>query len=200
MFKSKDVFSFSAKCEKHLARMGFTSLYNTNPDFASKAKMIIAIAFVPLNEIDEYLDAVATELPQELGDLLNWFEDTYVGRRNRRENGRRTPLFLPEIWNLYQRTLNGEDCTNNNAEAAHRRLKYELGIHHPTIWKLIDGLRKAEKGRDVHYEKLLVGHQPPQKLKKYRDTDRKIYETLLRFENMDPVEYLRSLAHNYQMN
>ena len=119
--------------QKHLARMGFTSLYNTDPDFALKAKMIIAIAFVPLNKIDEYLDAVATELPQELGDLLNWFEDTYVGRRNRRGNGRRTPLLLPEIWNLYQRTLNGEDRTNNNAEAAHRRLKYELGTHRPTI-------------------------------------------------------------------
>ena len=66
--------------------------------------MIIAIALVPLNKIDKYLDAVAIELPQELGDLLNWFEDTYVGLRNRRGNGRRTPLFLPEIWNLYQRT------------------------------------------------------------------------------------------------
>ena len=34
--------------QKHLARMGFTSLYNTDPDFALKAKMIITIAFVPL--------------------------------------------------------------------------------------------------------------------------------------------------------
>ena len=87
----------------NLARMGFTSLYNTDPDFALKAT-IIAIAIVPLNKIDEYLDAVATELPQELGDLLNWFTDTYVGRQNRQGNGRRTHLFFPEIWNLYQTT------------------------------------------------------------------------------------------------
>ncbi|GCC40100.1 hypothetical protein chiPu_0024094 [Chiloscyllium punctatum] len=38
--------------------------------------------------IDKYLDALATELPQELQDLLSWFEDTYVGRQNRRGNGR----------------------------------------------------------------------------------------------------------------
>ena len=56
---------------------------------------------------------------------------------------------------------------NNNAEAAHHRLKNELGTHHPTIWKLIDGLRKVQKGRDVYYEKLLAGHQPQQKQKKY---------------------------------
>ena len=103
IFKIKGCFFHLAQnMQKHLARIGFTSLYNTDPDFALKAT-IIAIAIVPLNKIDEYLDAVATELPQELGDLLNWFKDAYVGRRNRRGNGR-TPLFLPEICNLYLRT------------------------------------------------------------------------------------------------
>ena len=75
-----------------------------------------------------------------------------------------------------------------------------IGIHHPTIWKLIDGLHKMQKGRDAYYEKLLAGHQPPQKLKKYKDADRRIHETVLRCENMGTVEYLKSLAHNYQMN
>ena len=68
-------FHLAQNMQKHLARMGFTSLYNTDPDFAIKAKMIIGIAFVPLNKIDKYLDAVTTELPPELGDLFNWFED-----------------------------------------------------------------------------------------------------------------------------
>ena len=178
----------------------FTNLYNTDPDFTLKAKMIIAITFVSLNKVDEYVDALATELPQKLHDLLNWFEDTYLGRPNRWENGRQASLFRREIWNLHRRTLNGEDCTNNNAEAAHRWLKYELGMQHPTIWKLIDGLRKVQKGRDAYYERLLAGHAPPQKLKKYRDADRRICETVLKFENMDAIEYLRSLAHNYQIN
>ena len=145
--------------QKHLARMGFTSLYNTDPDLALKAKIIIAITRVPLKKIDEYLDALATKLPQELGDLLNWFEDTYFDRQNRQRN-RRTPVFLPEIWNFYQKTLNGEDCINNNSEAVHRRLKYKLGPHYPTIWKLIDGLRKLQKDRNAYFEKLLGGYQP----------------------------------------
>jgi len=121
-------FHLAQNMQKHLARLGFTSLYNTDPNFALKAKMIIALAFVPLNKIDEYLDALATDLQQELQGLLNWFEDTYVGRQNRRGNGRRAPLFPPEIWNLHRRTLNGEDRTNNHAEAAHRRLQYELSM------------------------------------------------------------------------
>ena len=72
---------------------------------------------------------------------------------------------MEELLYFFLRTLNGGDRTNNIAEAAHRRLKYELGTHHPTNWKLIDGLRKVQKGRDGHHEKLLAGHQPPQKQK-----------------------------------
>ena len=30
----------------------------------------------------------------------------------------------------------------------------------PTIWKLIDGLRKVQKGRDAYYEKLLADTNP----------------------------------------
>ncbi|XP_054717469.1 uncharacterized protein LOC129226865 [Uloborus diversus] len=162
-------FHLSQNMRKHLRELGLINEYNTNADFALKAEMVIALAFVRIDKIDEYTDALGLELPNELQGLLNWFEDTYVGRANRSGNGRRNPLFVPEIWNLYNRTLNGEDRTNNHAEAAHRRLQYELGMQHPTIWKLIDGLRKVQKGRDAHFEQLLAGHEPQMKLKKYRD-------------------------------
>ena len=73
-------------------------------------------------------------------------------------------------------------------------------MQHPTIWKLIDGLRKVQKGRDSHFEKLLAGHEPTPKHKKYRDADKKIRETILKFDSMSVIEYLRSIAHNYQMS
>lgn len=74
-------------------------------------------------------------------------------------------------------------------------------MKHSIISKLIDGLCKVhQRGRDTYYEGLLAGHEPPQKLKKSRDADRIIHETALRFENKDAVKYLRSLAHDYQMN
>ena len=197
-------FHLAKNMQKHLARMGFTSLYNTDPDFLLKAEMVIATAFVSLNKIDEYLAVVAIELLQELEIYSTGLKIVMLVVGTYEEVEELLYFFLRFLLyffrNLYQRTLNGENRTNNNPEAAHRRLKYKLGTHHSTIWKLIDGLRKVQKGRNAHYEKLLAGHQPPQKLKKYRDADRRIHETVLRFENMDPVEYLRNLAHNYEMN
>ena len=35
-----------------------------------------------------------------------------------------------------------------------------IGTHCSTIWKLIDALRKVQKGRDAYYEKLLAGINP----------------------------------------
>lgn len=85
--------------------------------------------------------------------------------------------------------MNGKDLTNNNAEAAHRRLKYALGVQYLTIWKLSDDLRTVQRLRDAYYVTLLDGHAPPQKLKTRRDADRRIFEAVLKFEDIDTIEY-----------
>lgn len=192
-------FHLGQNMQKHLASDGFISSYRNDPDFALKAKMIIALSFVPLSKIDLYFDTLANELSHGFSSLLNWFEDTYVGRQNRRGGGRRAPLFPHEIWNLHERVLNGEDRTNNYAEAAHRRLQFELGMNNPTIWKFIDGLRKVQKGRDTHYVQLSTGRPPKPKLQKYLAADQRIHDLVLRFDDMDAIGYLQSIAHNYQM-
>ena len=58
--------------------------------------------------------------------LAEWFEDNYLGRLTKRGTTRRRPLFPPAIWNLYLRTLNGENRTNHYAEATNRKLQVEL--------------------------------------------------------------------------
>lgn len=101
------------------------------------------------------------------------------------------------MWNVYERTLNDEDRTNNHAEAAHRRLQNELGMQHPTIWKFIVGLKKVQRGRDLYYEQLIAGHEPPVKLKKYRQADERIKAIVRTIESRNIVEYLRGIAHNF---
>ena len=75
-------------------------------------------------------------------------------------NVERQPLFPTQMWNMYQRTLQGEDRTNNHAEAANRLLRSELGMLHPSIWNFLHGLKRVQKGRDEYFEKLLAGHEP----------------------------------------
>ncbi|XP_031342271.1 uncharacterized protein LOC116170185 [Photinus pyralis] len=191
-------FHLAKNMKKHLTDMGFVALYNNDAEFALKAKMVISLVFVPLDDLDGFVEELGQELPQELQPLLDWFEDNYMGRLNRRGNGRRRPLFPPETWNLYDRVLNDQDRTNNHVEAAHRRIQTELGVHHPTTWKFIDGLRKVQKNRDTYYEQLVAGNSAPPKLRKYRMADERIKSIVSQYHIRDKIEYLRGLAHNYQ--
>ena len=83
-------------------------------------------------------------------------------------------LFPYDLWNVYETTFIDEDRTNNHAEACHRKLAYELGSHHPTLWKFIEILNKVQKGRDLYMEQLIAGHEPATKLKKYQHMDKRI--------------------------
>lgn len=118
----------------------------------------------------------------------------------RRGNGRRPALFPPTMWNVFQRTVNRLDRTNNHAEAGHRRLQSELQMQHPSIWKFIDVLRKVQKNRDIYYEQLIAGNNPAQKLKKYRMADDRIFSLVSNFNQRDVLDYLRGIAHNIGMN
>ncbi|GCC45824.1 hypothetical protein chiPu_0030173 [Chiloscyllium punctatum] len=128
--------------------------------------MIIGLAFIPIENIHEAIEHLTDALPDELQPLLDWFEDNYGGRRLRRGNGRRSPLFPVGMWNIYERTLNNDDKTDNNAEAVYRQRQCELDVEHLVIWKYIKSLRKVQRGRDLYYEHLIAGHDSLLKLKK----------------------------------
>ena len=188
-------FHLAENMQSQIASLNITNFYNTDPDFALKAKMIIALAYVPMDKINYYIDALALELPPALLSVLKWFQDTFVGQK---DSGV-TPLFCPDSWNLYQRTINGEERVSSYADVAVKQLKYELGKKHPTIWKLILELCKMQKNRDKLYKLLESGQKPPHQMKKCKEADCKIEKLVSQFENIDANEYLRGIAHNYQM-
>ncbi|XP_053144809.1 uncharacterized protein LOC128342022 isoform X2 [Hemicordylus capensis] len=192
-------FHLVQNMRKHLALIGAVQEFDKNVEFALKAKMVVALAFVPVSDLGEYVASLEKYLPEELQPLLNWFEDSYIGHPGRRGHSRLSPLFPPPMWNLFDRSLNTDDHTNNHAEAAHCRLRAELGVCHSTIWKFIDGLRKVQKSRDAYYEQLVLGHSPPVKLKKYRIADKRISKIVSDYGNRSPIEYLRAIAHNDQI-
>lgn len=109
-------------------------------------------------------------------------------------------MFPSEIWSCYERTLNGDDRTNNHAEAAHRRLQAEFGVDHPTLWKFIDGLRVVQKSIDQIYEEFVRGDPAPKKRKKYQRADARLLTIVEDFENRQITEYLRGIANNFWMD
>uniref|UniRef100_A0A915DKV4 Secreted protein n=1 Tax=Ditylenchus dipsaci TaxID=166011 RepID=A0A915DKV4_9BILA len=94
--------------------------------------MIISLAFVPPTAIWSCFAQLQLHLPVELAPILNWFKRNYVGKRLVLRHktiqlavmilgtAEHAPRFPVNWWTCYERTLAGEDRTNNFAEAAHR--------------------------------------------------------------------------------
>jgi hypothetical protein len=183
--------------------------YNTEADFALEARMIVALAFIPIESLENAIDALRgvtdddednePKIDEQLVIILDYFEDNYLGKM-RRNNRRDRPMFQPQTWSCYERTLNNEARTNNFAEAAHRRLQANFGVDHPTLWKFIDGLRSVQKSTDQLYEEFVRGSQPPRKRTKYQQADERILNLVEDFENREIIEYLRGIAHNFVMD
>jgi hypothetical protein len=184
--------------KKRLAETGLIAQYQTSADFALSALMILALAYVPVDRVSDSFDALSDASPDDLQPVLDWFEDSYVGRR--RPNGtRRPPLFPIAMWSCYERVLHDQDRTNNHAEAAHRAMQTELQMDHPSIWRLIDALRRVQKKRDQQFEQMVSGAQPPQKRRKYRNADERIRLLVSQFAQRPILEYLRGIAHNFEI-
>lgn len=101
---------------------------------------------------------------------------------------------------MYDRVLNQQDRANNYAEAAHRRLQWELGVDHPSIWHFIRELRNVQKGRDLLYEQYASGNAALAKRKKYLKVDARILKIVSTYAEREIIEYLRGLAQNFLMN
>ena len=103
-------------------------------------------------------ELLCEELGERYDDILDYFEDTYIGmsRTDFREKSvflliigklrsnrvRRKPTFDIDFWSMHHHTTQSSMRTNNSAEAYHRRINSVFQCAHPTLWvflkKLID--------------------------------------------------------------
>uniref|UniRef100_A0A915ERU1 Uncharacterized protein n=1 Tax=Ditylenchus dipsaci TaxID=166011 RepID=A0A915ERU1_9BILA len=101
------------QCSKRLSAYG-----RSNAD--------VARVVPPINIYECFRELKSYLLREEpsLEPVIMWFSSYYVGTLMR------PPPFPVHLWSCYNRTLAGQDRTNNFAEAAHRRLHTILGIDH----------------------------------------------------------------------
>jgi len=97
---------------------------------------------VPTEQVADYFDQLADEMPDEARPVVDYFEDTYVGRvrGNRRREGR----FPVEMWNNYRRTRLDLPRSNNAEEAWHGRFHSGISCDHPSVWRLISHLKTED--------------------------------------------------------
>ncbi|XP_068130062.1 uncharacterized protein [Hyperolius riggenbachi] len=190
-------FHLTRNIKKQLDNRGLCPRYSSDPEFAIHARMIAALAFVPPPDLEAAVDAIKYDLKEEIRPILSWFSRVYIGICGRRL---RKPNFPPSLWSVYERTLTGLDRTNNNVEAAHRRLRSELDMEHSSIWRYVDGILKVQKWRDLQYAQFLRGESAPHKKRQYKDCDEKLQRIVGQYQHRTFWEYLRGVALNVELD
>ena len=108
------------------------------------------------------------------------------------------PRFAYRKYETRTRTLKGLPRTTNRLEATHRALQLEIGQKHPSVWKLIDALRAAQRVYDVELEHFLVGKPGPQQKCDDKLKDVALFKLVADNESAEPeatqLEFLRGLA------
>ena len=118
--------------------------------------------------------------------FISYFENTYIGqkRRNRR---RLDPVYGIEIWNVHERIKNDHPRTNNAIEGFHSGLDKHITYSHPSLWKLIDGLKVADqRGRKklTEYERGDDFTQKPI----YQRITKRLKTLVTRYDSSIPIE------------
>ncbi|XP_076031961.1 uncharacterized protein LOC143019865 [Oratosquilla oratoria] len=194
-YQSGCFFHLTQCIQRKIQSIGLQNQYRNDYETFQYCRMLPALAFVPPADVIDAFETLADEMPDELTPLLDYFEDNYVGRPNRR-GVRRTPLFPIQLWNMHQRVLDEEDRTTNAVEAWHRGLPTFLGATHPTIWKFIKGIRRIQKTKDVEIEQLVAGNAARGRRPIYERLDERIMNIVEDYENRDILDYLRGISHN----
>ena len=184
---------------KRIQQSGLQERYINDSEFALHLRMIRALVFLPLNDVQNSFDQLAALICDQYGNsadgVLNYFEDNYVGRLS--VNALRGISTFPiDFWNMFHRTDDELPRTNNAVEGWHRGFQAHVSACHPVFWKFLEVLQKEETVVRVGILQNEGGHEPPPQRRRYVDCNQRILRIVDDFPNRQRIDYLRSIAHN----
>lgn len=86
-------FHLNQSVYRQVQKNGLKKQYEEDESVAIKLKMLCALAYLPEELVIQGFEMIVDEIniPQEIQIIINYFEDTYIGRPSGK--GRRPPLF-----------------------------------------------------------------------------------------------------------
>ncbi|KAJ4429635.1 hypothetical protein ANN_21836 [Periplaneta americana] len=160
--------------------------------------------FIPLEDIENTFDLLYDDINEDLVDLSEYIQNTYV--RGRRARGRRRSVpawFLPPNWNMYKLTLQGHQRTNNAVEAFCNKFQKMVAAQ-LSIWRLIQIKDEQHENEIVIYQ-IRVGHRnirPP--VNKTYQTNKQRIEAIVRryheYKDRNDIKlYLRAISYHLKI-
>jgi hypothetical protein len=189
---------------RRIQLVGMKTQYDSDPDFQHKIKLFIALAFVPVEYVTNAFDILLDNEDlcyTDIKPLIEYFEQTWIGKMERKE--RRPPMYEHSLWNFYERTIHGQQRTNNVVEGWHSSMGKTFQAKEPSVWAFIDGLVKEQSLQEMKINQELAGYnEQNNNKKKYKDKNARLRTVVSRFaDNFEDsaqyiFNYLEQVAYN----
>jgi len=195
------LFHFTQSLYRYLISLGLKQEYEIlESPIRKQAIALFALPFIPLEEIVEVFENITEGMDPRLDALISYIDSTYVQGPLRRRR-RVPPRFPPQVWNVYDLVLNGDERTNNAVEGWHNHLQKMMVVHHGSLWRFLDILKKEETQIRNTIVQVQGGHtnirEPVNK--KYKTNQRQIENIVNQCEAYklegNVVGYLRAIGY-----
>ena len=110
--------------------------------FWTRVKCLAALAFIPVSDLVAVYEALSTTFLADEISILHYFESTWIGMGVGAGGPRRDPAFPHQMWNVLNRHHQGSTRTTNALEAFHHSFNALISCQHPSIWTLLDSLKR----------------------------------------------------------
>ncbi|XP_073417134.1 uncharacterized protein [Dendrobates tinctorius] len=197
LVKTGCFFHLSQSVWRKVQNEGLKMQYQGDHEFARWIRMIPALAFLPPQNVVQSFEELVEDpdFPQEAILIASYFEDSYIGRMNRR--GRQAPLFPVQFWNVYERTLNDQQRTNNDVEGWHRSFRETCGTHFQNIYRFINCLKHQQELHSFEIIQKIAGNPIAARNKKYAAISARVKRIVQDFDNRSLMDYLRGIAYSF---
>jgi hypothetical protein len=201
-------FHFAQANWRKVQGLKLQTLYATDHEFSMNIRMLTALAFVPVDDVQAAFEEIALIMPDEAEEYVDYFRRTWVGYQDyaprMTPEGRlvvargewHTATFPPRIWNVYDRVINDEPRTPNHLEGWHRRFEVIVGKAHPNIFEFLERVQDEQAHIEYMMDQLEVGNEPSQSRLRVKSMNKRVKRVTMDYANRPLDNYLRSLAHN----
>ncbi|XP_060807341.1 uncharacterized protein LOC132903322 [Amyelois transitella] len=176
---------------RQVQQRGLTQRYASDIKFKTDVKCLLALSFLPPNEIPIYFNKllVSYKDDDDIISLAHWFEENYVSG-----TCSAPARYIPEFWSCELINTLKLPRTQNSAEAWHHHINQIIDKKSPGFYHLIKELIKETIIKESEIEKMLCGSPPEKKRRKYIIKDEKLKKIIEIKENLNEIKYLKEIS------
>lgn len=190
---------------------GLQASYKDDEEVRTFCGMLDALAFLPVDRVNDGMRALKEVSPDDLQGLTDYFDATYVSGHYRAVVGgdgnmrfRRTaPRFPPETWNVHEATMTDQQRTNNMCESWNNGFKHLVGCSNPSLWTVIDCLGKDAALVETEVYNNQQGQPAPKRTRKATVAHQKRLKTLCQQfvrEEKTLAQFLYTMGQQIRLN